>query len=61
MDSDSDETIVNLIVDKEIVELVLLKNGGTLQTILNKSEMDKSLHSSRQKRNSSGKSKHKVH
>ena len=58
---DSEETIVNLIVGKEILELVLLKNGGTLQTILNKSEMDKSLHSSRQKRSSSGKSKHKVH
>ena len=58
---DSEETIVNLIVGKQILELVLLKNGGTLQTILNKSEMDKSSHSSRQKRSSSGKSKHKVH
>lgn len=48
---DSDETIVNLIVDTEIMELVLLKNGGTLQNV---SDMDKSLHSSRQKRSSSG-------
>jgi len=51
---DSEETIVNLIADKEILELVLLRSGRTLQNMLKKTEFDNSLHSSRQKRSLSG-------
>jgi len=51
---DSEETIVNLIAGKEILELVLLRSGRTLQNMLNKTEFDNSLHSSRQKRSLSG-------
>jgi len=51
---DSEETIVNLIADKEILELVLLRSGRTLQNMLNKTVFDNSLHSSRQKRSLSG-------
>jgi len=51
---DSEETIVNLSVDNEVLELMLLRNGTTIQNTWNEPQFNENLHPSRQKRSPSG-------
>jgi hypothetical protein len=51
---DSDETIVNLGLKDKVLELLLLKNGTTLQETWIASDYDKNLHPSRTKRQTQG-------
>ena len=56
---DSDETIVNLGLKDKVLELLLLKNGTTLQETWIASDYDKNLHPSRTKRQTQGRYKNK--
>ena len=58
---DSEETIVNLSVNNEVQELLLLKNGTTIQNTWNKSQFNENLHPSRQKRSLSGRYKNQIY